>query len=454
MEATRFDRLVRSLALASRRQVLKALAGATFSGLIVRGQAGSARARQDSLPCPPCLPCETCDGSVGQCLSDCGDCAVCDPTIGDCRPCAACEICDEFTRGQCVPQCKPCETCDPGIGSCRPCEPSLCETCDQERGGCRACARCEKCDPNSGACLPTCQQCETCDPVLDVCRGCDPCRCEECDPTTGQCRGCDRSRCERCDLSSGRCVEGCSACERCDPNTGACIPGCEQCQECDPVKGACRDCLRCEECDQQTGRCVARCEKCQVCDPELGDCRPCQDDLCEVCDEVTGQCLSICCPGEPCEPGRCRQMAENCLEFKEDGPNPRLEVVGGIPVIFDIYWPPGRPVPPYVRATSSRVVATGASLNGLETGFLMTITLHQPVAAVELTLTHSASPARVAAFAGSVQVDAAAMDPGLGGALQTLRLEGAGIDYLVVTAPQDEAYLTKFCVCPSSCQAG
>ena len=73
------------------------------------------------------------------------------------------------------------------------------------------------------------------------------------------------------------------------------------------------------------------------------------------------------------------------------------------------------------------------------------------MSAVELTLTHTSSPVRVAAFAGSVPVDTAAMNPAFGGALETLRLEGSGIDYLELTAPADEAHLTKVCVCRLPC---
>jgi hypothetical protein len=458
MQASRFDQFVRSLAEASRRQVLKALAGTAFSGFVVRRNPLLSSARQASLPCPPCLSCETCDPSTGRCLTQCGSCEVCDPALDACRKCAACEVCDEFTEGQCVPQCEPCDpqcqpcmTCDASIDTCRPCDPNLCETCDPVFGGCRGCAPCEKCDTSSGQCVPICSQCETCDPVLGVCRGCDRCHCEECDPATDQCRGCDADRCERCDPESGRCVEGCSGCEECDPRTGACVPRCEQCQECDSATGKCRECLPCEKCDEETGRCVSVCEQCLICDPERGECRPCAEDRCEVCDKTTGQCLPLCCPGEQCDQRECGQLRENCLMFESDGPNPRPEDVAGIPVVFDIYVPPGRPVPPYIRATSSQVDSVAGGMTGLNIGFLTTVTLYQPVSAVELTLTHTSSPVRVAAYAGGVPVDTAAMNPAFGGALETLRLEGAGIDYLELTAPGDEAHLTKLCVCRPRC---
>jgi len=458
MQASRFDQLVRSLAAASRRQVLKALAGTAFSGIAIRRDPSLASAWQLSLPCPPCLSCETCDPGTGRCLTRCGQCEVCDAALDACRPCAPCEVCDQFTDGQCVPQCEPCDpqcqpcmTCDASTGKCRSCDPNLCETCDPVFGGCRGCARCEKCDTSSGQCVPICQQCETCDPILGICRGCDKCRCEECDQATGQCRGCDRTRCERCDLESGRCVEGCSDCEACDPRTGECQSTCSRCQECDPLRGECRDCLPCEKCDRATGRCVSICKQCQVCDAESGKCRPCAKDRCEVCDKITGQCLQLCCPGEPCDQGRCGQLRKNCLTFKADGPNPRPEAVAGIAVVFDIFWPAGRPVPPYIHAASSQVDSLAGGLTGLNVGFLTTITLHQPVSAVELTLTHTSSPARVAAYAGGALVDTAAMNPAFSGALETLRLEGAGIDYLEVTAPSDEAHLVKLCVCPQRC---
>lgn len=451
MQASRFDQFVRSLADLSRRQVFKAVAGSALASSFLRTQSLPIRARQESASCPPCLPCEVCDERTGRCLPQCGSCEVCDAALEKCRPCAACEICDEFTDGQCVPQCGPCETCEPSTDTCRPCDPAFCETCDPVFGGCRACARCEKCDTSTGECLADCPRCETCDPVLGVCRGCDTCRCETCDEGAGQCVRCDPSFCQRCDAASGSCVEGCSACEECDPSTGACLPRCEQCQECDPARGECRDCLACEKCDEETGRCLLACEeRCHVCDPESGECRPCAEDRCEACDEETGQCLLLCCPGEQCEDGGCGQLRENCLTFEAEGPNPRPEEAGGVPLIVDIYWPPGRPVPPYIRAASSEIATIGG-FTGLNVGFLTTISMHQPVSALEITVTHSSSPIRATAYASGVPVDSAAMNPALGGTLQTLRLEGAGIDYVEVIAPQDEAVLTKLCLCRLPC---
>jgi hypothetical protein len=144
-------------------------------------------------------------------------------------------------------------------------------------------------------------------------------------------------------------------------------------------------------------------------------------------------------------------LRENCLTFEREGPNPRPEVVAGIPVVFEIFVPAGRPVPPYIRAASSQIGSVGAGLTGLNIGFLTTVTLHQPVSAVELTLTHTSAPVRVVAYVDGALVDTAAMNPAFGGALETLRLEGPGIDYLEVTAPADEAHLTRFCVCPLRC---
>lgn len=97
------------------------------------------------------------------------------------------------------------------------------------------------------------------------------------------------------------------------------------------------------------------------------------------------------------------------------------------------------------RAPASRL-ATTAACRGLDCGFGLDIRLPEPARRVEVSLAHSAQPGTVEAVnQDGSQADVATMSS----RQETLKLTGAAIVRLRVTAPQDEMLLCRLCYEPA-----
>ena len=92
----------------------------------------------------------------------------------------------------------------------------------------------------------------------------------------------------------------------------------------------------------------------------------------------------------------------------------------------------------------------GSAFTGLNVGFTTEIVLPVPCSAVEATLVHLAQPARLEAFeVGGASAGAVTMSVGQN-TPEILRITGTAIDRAVITAPQDETLLLRFCFEPAA----
>lgn len=141
-----------------------------------------------------------------------------------------------------------------------------------------------------------------------------------------------------------------------------------------------------------------------------------------------------------------------CVDFAAmqpgRGPNPREEQG----VRFEVFGPNGTP------QGNTQISAIGG-LTGLNAGFQVEIALPAAVPSVELTLVHFSSPPRVEAFNSDGSSAGTATAGTAQGVPHVLSLGGAAITRVVVTPPQDEALLQRFCFgaaagAPATFQAG
>jgi hypothetical protein len=95
--------------------------------------------------------------------------------------------------------------------------------------------------------------------------------------------------------------------------------------------------------------------------------------------------------------------------------------------------------------TATADVVTWGAFTGLNARFETRLTLASPADTVDITLVHFSSPATVTALdsAGTV-IDTDTMTAAAGTA-ETLHLTGAGIEVLVVQAPQNETLILEIC---------
>jgi hypothetical protein len=128
-----------------------------------------------------------------------------------------------------------------------------------------------------------------------------------------------------------------------------------------------------------------------------------------------------------------------CIDFSTmppgPGPNPRTEQ----DVTFTVRGPAGGPQP-------QTEIRSSGTFTGLDCSFLTEITLPSPTTRVELTLVHTAIPARIEAFNTDNSSAGTATMSGPPNQAETLSLTGSAIQRVVVTAPQNETLLLEFCV--------
>jgi hypothetical protein len=125
-----------------------------------------------------------------------------------------------------------------------------------------------------------------------------------------------------------------------------------------------------------------------------------------------------------------------CIDFRTmqpgTGPNPRTERGTS----FTVQEP----------STAQTRIMTSGSFTGLDCGRQLEIALSSPTTRVELTLVHTAVPARIAAFNANGTSAGTASMSGPPQQAETLSLTGTAIQRVVVTAPQNETLLLEFCV--------
>ena len=139
-----------------------------------------------------------------------------------------------------------------------------------------------------------------------------------------------------------------------------------------------------------------------------------------------------------------QQTHRTCIDFQAmpagAGPNPRDEQ-GVSFTVFDLSGAP---------TAGTQITSMGSAFNGLDTGFSTEIKLPVPCTAVEATLVTFAQPATLEAFeAGGASAGSATMTVGQK-VIETLRITGTAIDRAVITAPQDETLLLRFCFEPAA----
>lgn len=132
-----------------------------------------------------------------------------------------------------------------------------------------------------------------------------------------------------------------------------------------------------------------------------------------------------------------------CIDFSAMtpglGPNPRTEE-GAQFTVIDFSGTP---------LASSEIDTMGA-FTGLNVSFSTEIVLPEPCSAVEATLVHFSQPAQIEAFDSSgASVGVEVMTVGQN-TPETLSIAGTDIVRAVITAPQDEALLLRFCFTPSA----
>ena len=140
------------------------------------------------------------------------------------------------------------------------------------------------------------------------------------------------------------------------------------------------------------------------------------------------------CPGD---------SERTCIDFSAmspgQGPNPRTEQGAS----FAVNDANGSPRP------NTEIQAMG-NFTGLDVGFSTKIELPEPCSAVEATLVHLSQPAQIEAFDSSgASVGVEVMTVGQN-TPQALTISGTDITTVVVTAPQNETLLLRFCFTPSA----
>src|SRR2546430_8709471 len=132
---------------------------------------------------------------------------------------------------------------------------------------------------------------------------------------------------------------------------------------------------------------------------------------------------------------------EICIDFKDLsaglGPNPR-PIAGATFAVHDLA---GATPPTNVRDWRTR----GGTLRGLDCGERTFVRLPGLADTVELTLTHFARPARVAALDQNGALLATATMSAPAGVPELLTLKHAGIAQLVIQCPMDETALHRIC---------
>jgi hypothetical protein len=130
-----------------------------------------------------------------------------------------------------------------------------------------------------------------------------------------------------------------------------------------------------------------------------------------------------------------------CIDFTAlptgAGPNPRTEQG----VQFTVIDFNGTPRP-------DTQIKTDGGFTGLDVGFSTEIVLPMPCTAVEATLVTLAAPAAIEAFEGGASAGTTTMSVGQG-VPEALRVTGSAIDRVVITAPQNETLLLRFCFEPA-----
>jgi hypothetical protein len=145
--------------------------------------------------------------------------------------------------------------------------------------------------------------------------------------------------------------------------------------------------------------------------------------------------LSFCTDAVP------EECWDRCVDFTtfplhSTGPNPRGE--GGI--FFAVFDHAGLPV----AETYIEIVHVG--FTGLHLGHETQVLLPAPATTIEATLVYAVHPATIEAFdATGASVGTAAMIQKAAQA-ETLHITGPGIVRVVITDPQDEVVLRKFCM--------
>lgn len=136
------------------------------------------------------------------------------------------------------------------------------------------------------------------------------------------------------------------------------------------------------------------------------------------------------CSGKPGEPDACTEFAADLPA----GQHPNPLQVGGHSVGVDSY--DGSPLP-----------ALEVGPQGLNAGWFTTISLAAPADAVSVTVvTYHPAPIRVTVYDASGAVVDVVELTGPQGVPQTATLHGAGIVKVTVEAPQNETFMTGFCV--------
>jgi hypothetical protein len=138
------------------------------------------------------------------------------------------------------------------------------------------------------------------------------------------------------------------------------------------------------------------------------------------------------CPREP--PPQCVELSALA---PGPGPNPRIEQG----IAFTVHDGSGNPV------ANSQIQTQGA-FTGLDVGFRTEVKLPTLAAAVEATLVTLAQPAELEAFNSDGTQAGVAVMTGAQNVAETLRVTGASIDRVVITARQDESLLLRFCFEP------
>jgi hypothetical protein len=127
-----------------------------------------------------------------------------------------------------------------------------------------------------------------------------------------------------------------------------------------------------------------------------------------------------------------------CIDFSAmqpgAGPNPRTEQG----VSFIVHDAAGNPLP-------NTQISPLAGFTGLDTANRTDIKLPFPCTAVEATLVTGARPAVLEAFNSDGTQAGVATMTGAQNVAETLRVTGTSIDSAVITAPQNETRLLRFC---------